>query len=204
MSASVVQVGGGTALPTETILEKLQARFADKIKRSGLSGKTAYALVPREHLSPIMAFLRDDPTLRFDFLVDVTAVDRLVLEADDHGERYEVVYQLRSLHHGHTLQVKTTTSEEEPRVPSLCGLWKSALWGERETHDMFGIVFDGNPDLRRLLMPENYPGFPLRKDYPLRGRGERDSFYQYRPGGAADPEQRLDQPHGQLHGPASA
>jgi NADH-quinone oxidoreductase subunit C len=116
--------------------------------------------------------------------MDVTAVDHLLLEVPEIPERFSVVYQLASLFHGHRFQVKVPVPEDDPRLPSVMSLWRSAHWGERETHDMFGIEFDGNPDLRRLLMPENYPGFPLRKDYPLRGRGERDSFPQYRPGGA--------------------
>jgi len=178
------QVGGGIPLAPAAIIDRLKGRFGDKIRSGGLPGKTPHAIVPREHVMPILAFLRDEPELSFDFLADVTAVDHAILELAEIGERFAVVYQLCSLRHSHRFEVKTAVSEDDPRLPSACDLWKSALWGERETHDMFGIEFEGNPDLRRLLMPENYPGFPLRKDYPLRGRGERDSFRQYRPGGA--------------------
>ncbi|HVR75598.1 MAG TPA: NADH-quinone oxidoreductase subunit C, partial [Planctomycetota bacterium] len=109
-------------------------------------------------------------------------VDHLLLEISEVGERFAVVYQLNSLAKSHRYQVKARVPGDDPRGSSVVDLWSSALWGEREAHDMYGVIFEGNPDLRRLLMPEDYPGFPLRKDYPLRGRGERDAFPQYRPG----------------------
>jgi len=190
----VPRVGGGKRLTAGEILGRLTARYGDKVRAAqpilasgnssrGMTGGAPFAVVPREHASPILAFLRDDPDLRFDALTDVTAVDHLLLEVPEIPERFAVVYQLTSYFHGHRIQVKVPVPEDDPRLPSVMPLWRSAQWGERETHDMFGIEFEGNPDLRRLLMPENYPGFPLRKDYPLRGRGERDSFPQYRPGG---------------------
>ena len=95
------------------------------------------------------------------------------------GERFASVYQLYSTGKNHRFTLKAPIPEDDPRVPSAFELWKSALWAEREAHDMYGIQFEGNPDLRRLLMPQDFPGFPLRKDYPLRGRGERDAFPQY-------------------------
>jgi NADH dehydrogenase I D subunit len=109
-------------------------------------------------------------------------VDHLDLDLPEIRSRFAVVYQVQSLSHGHRFELKARVPENDPIVPSVSDMWKAALWGEREAHDMFGVEFDGNPDLRRLLMPEDYPGFPLRKDYPLRGRGERDSFPKYRPG----------------------
>ncbi|MDE0959723.1 MAG: NADH-quinone oxidoreductase subunit C [Planctomycetota bacterium] len=110
----------------------------------------------------------------YDFLVDVTAIDHLGM---DRTERFEVVYVLRrTRENSHQFRLHVWLSEDSPNLPTVFDLWDSARWGERETHDMFGIVFDGNPDLRRLLMPEDYPGFPLLKDYPLRGMGERRQF----------------------------
>src|SRR5688572_7205972 len=169
-------------LPDE-ILRRLTDRFGDKVlsRKSPGSGQV-FALVAREHLRPILAHLRDDPELAFDFLVDVTVVDHLQLELPEmERHRFAVIYILRSLGKNHAFEVKARVPEDDPVIPSVSDLWKSALWGERESHDMYGVEFEGNPDMRRLLMPEDYPGFPLRKDYPLRGRGERDAFPQYRP-----------------------
>ena len=109
----------------------------------------------------------------YDFLVDVTAMDHL---GKDTPERFEVVYVLRNLSTNHTFRLHAWLDESQNSLPSVFDLWDSARWGERETHDMFGIVFDGNPDLRRFLMPEDYPGFPLLKDYPLKGKDERRQF----------------------------
>jgi NADH-quinone oxidoreductase subunit C len=188
-------VGGGTPLGAPQVLERLTGRFGDRVRAvSTPPGKSSFALVERGSLIQVMAFLRDEPALRFDLLADVTVVDHLLLELPEITERFVVVYQLSSLFHGHRFQVKTAVPEDDPRVPSLSDLWRSAAWGEREAHDMFGVEFQGNPDLRRLLMPENYPGFPLRKDYPLKGRGERDSFPQHRPAGAPAEGRRRELP----------
>ncbi len=180
------------SLSAQSILEKLQATFPGKITPyRPAGGGVACAVVDREHLRPVLAYLRGDPAQDFNFLMDITAVDLLLLEVPEVDERFCVVYQLFSMTHNHRFQVKTRVPEDDPVVPSVCDLWLAALWGEREVHDMFGIEFDGNPDMRRLLMPEDYPGFPLRKDYPLHGRGERDAFPKYRPesgvGGVARP-----------------
>ncbi len=109
----------------------------------------------------------------FHILTDVTAVDFL---NKDTPERFQVVYVLHCRERGEFLRIHAWVSEEEPHIESVYDLWRSAKWGERECHDMFGIVFDGNPDLRRFLMPEDYPAFPLLKDYPLTGRDERRQF----------------------------
>ena len=115
-----------------------------------------------------MRELKENPAYSFDRLIDVTAVDR--------GEKFEVVYRLNSLKFDRDLVVKYETPREEPYVPSVSDLWLSASFGEREVHDMFGIVFAGHPDLRPLLAPEDGFGFfPLRKDYKLPGRsGQQD------------------------------
>ncbi len=175
-------------MTSEEILQELTARFGDKISpvrsagtgRAGEAGRSI-AVIHRDHVLPILSYLKESPTLAFDLLVDVTVVDHLRLEDPVVRERFAVVYQLLSLRHNHRFQVKARVPEDDPTAPSVFDLWKSALWGEREAFDMYGIEFEGNPDMRRLLMPEDYPGFPLRKDYPLRGRGERDAFPQYSP-----------------------
>ena len=110
----------------------------------------------------------------FDMLVDVTAVD--YLHYPDAKDRFGVIYALLNTTTGERLYVKTYLNEPDLTIPSAFPLWKGADWMEREVYDMFGIVFEGHPDLRRILMPEEFTAYPLRKDYPLRGRGERHNF----------------------------
>jgi NADH-quinone oxidoreductase subunit C len=110
----------------------------------------------------------------FDMLVDVTGVDYLYYP--DAKDRFAVVYALLNTASGERVYVKTHLNEPELNVPSAYRLWKGADWMEREVYDMYGIVFVDHPDLRRILMPEEFTAFPLRKDYPLRGRGERHNF----------------------------
>lgn len=122
--------------------------------------------VPRERIVEICAVLRDDEQTNFDYLVDVTAVDWDLREP-----RFDVVYHLFSIPLNHNLRIKVGVDDGVP-VPSLTGLWHSANWGERETYDMFGIPFEGHPDLRRILLPEDWEdGFPLRKDFAIGGYG---------------------------------
>lgn len=124
--------------------------------------------VPREQLVDTMRALRDTPALRYGFLADITAVDYIPREP-----RFEVVYLMASLGaagYGDTakrLRVKVRVPGAEPSVPTLIGVWPAANWAERELWDMFGIRVDGHPDLRRILMPEDWEGFPGRRDYPV-------------------------------------
>jgi len=115
-----------------------------------------------------MRQLRDNPVFGFDRLIDLTAVDR--------GETFELVYRLNSLLHDRDLLVRAKVSLEQPTIASVSEIWESALFGEREVHDMFGIVFEGHPELEPLLAPEEGFGFfPLRKSYTLPGRsGQTD------------------------------
>ena len=110
----------------------------------------------------------------FDMLFELTAVD--YLNYPDAADRYGVVYGLLNTATGERLIVKTHVNDPDPRLPSAVPLWPGANWLEREVFDMFGVRFDGHPDLRRVLMPEEFAEHPLRKDYPLRGRGERHNF----------------------------
>jgi NADH-quinone oxidoreductase subunit C len=110
----------------------------------------------------------------YDMLVDITAVD--YLEYPDATDRFGVVYALLDTRTGARVFVKTMLNEPDLALPTVVPLWRSADWLEREVYDMFGITFTGHPDLRRILMPEEFTGYPLRKDYPLRGRGERHNF----------------------------
>ena len=127
--------------------------------------------LPRVHEA--LRFCRDQ--LGFAVLTDVTAVDTLKLEGD-HPERFWVVWTLTNLEQEARLRLKAYVSEDDPVVPTASDLWPAADWAEREVYDMFGLEFSGHPNLIRILMPFDYAGHPLRKDYPLRGRGERDNF----------------------------
>lgn len=133
----------------------------------------------------LLRFLREDPACDYNMLVDVTAVDYLGYPVEQPG-RFAVVWVLRSHSHDQLLLMKTfldptiETSGIEPdpglEVDSACDIWPGAEWREREVYDMFGIRFRGHPDLRRILTWRDFPAHPLRKDYPLRGRGERENY----------------------------
>jgi NADH-quinone oxidoreductase subunit C len=103
-------------------------------------------------------------------LMDLTAVDYLKFPGREDGPRFDVVYHLYSVAHNHRLRLKVAVEQDEPSVPTATGLWPIANWLEREVWDMFGIRFEGHPDLRRLLLYEEFVGHPLRKDYPIERR----------------------------------
>ncbi|MDQ3695106.1 MAG: NADH-quinone oxidoreductase subunit C [Chloroflexota bacterium] len=133
--------------------------------------------VRREDLRAVCAVLRDDPRVRFNALSDLTAVDMLRLRLQP---RFDVVVQLYSLANRVRLRLKAGCDDGQP-VPSLVPLWNGANWLEREVYDMFGIVFEGHPNLRRMLLPDDWEeGHPLRKDYPLRGWREFPVYNQER------------------------
>lgn len=119
--------------------------------------------VKRDQIVKVLSFLRDDANCKFVQLTDVCGVDY-----PEREERFDVVYHLLSMHHNQRVRVKVST-DEETTVPSVCGVFQSANWYERETWDMYGIMFDGHPDLRRLLSDYGFQGHPLRKDFPLTG-----------------------------------
>jgi NADH-quinone oxidoreductase subunit C len=129
-------------------------------------------IVQRGELRAILECLKNE--CGFDMLVDLTAVD--YLHYPDARDRFGIIYALLNMTSGERLYVKTYLNEPSLTLPSAFPLWKGADWMEREVYDMYGIVFEGHPDLRRILMPEEFAAFPLRKDYPLRGKGERHNF----------------------------
>lgn len=124
----------------------------------------ATVVVPREHLQRAAEYLASEPSLRFSFLSDITAVDRFPLEP-----RFEVNYHLLSLDRRERLRLKVRLAGSDPVVRSVTSVWPTANWHERENFDLFGIRFEGHPDLRRILMPDDWEGYPLRKDYPVEG-----------------------------------
>ena len=122
-------------------------------------------IVPREHLVAACSFLKTWPEGHFNFLADICGADRGVEEEP----RFEVNYHLFSTTKHHRLRLKVVLTEEDAHVPTVTGVWRTANWHERETFDLLGIIFDGHPDLRRILLPDDWQGHALRKDFPLRG-----------------------------------
>lgn len=156
------------------ILARLAERFGSAILRTHDHRGDHTAVVAPASISEVLGFCRDDEALRFDMLMDLTAVDYLHYPPgppEPEGEaRFEVVYHLYSVQENHRVRLKVPVEEDEPVVPTAVGLWAIANWYEREVWDMFGIHFEGHPDLRRLLLYEEFVGHPLRKDYPINRR----------------------------------
>jgi NADH-quinone oxidoreductase subunit C len=148
----------------EEIAGRLRERFADVLE----SRDEVTVIVERSELLDALVRLRDQPDLSLGFLSSLTASDHPGREP-----RFWVVYELRSVEHAHRLRVKVGVPDGDPRVPSVTQLFPTADWHERETYDLFGIVFDGHPDLDRILMPDDWEGHPLRKDEELGGVGTR-------------------------------
>jgi len=143
---------------------QLKAKFGDLVTEpTEFRGEISLSLADAEKIFEVAGFAKQ--TLGFDFLVDITSVD-------NYGEdpRWTVVYHLRSMTANTELRIKTNVSEEKSELPSVLPVWRSANWHEREIYDMMGIRFSGHPDLRRILMWEGYPYYPLRKDFPLAGK----------------------------------
>lgn len=151
--------------------ETLQQKFGGLLKESTFRDNRRVD-VPSAQLFDLLSCLKSE--FHFDMLVDLTAVD--YLEYEGATDRFSVVYLLLNVKSGERLIVRTAVNLPNAALPSVYSLWRGADWMEREVFDMFGIVFEGHPDLRRILMPEEFAAFPLRKDYPLKGRGERHNF----------------------------
>jgi NADH-quinone oxidoreductase subunit C len=168
-SASADSPGGGELAPEHPSVTALRARFGEAIRRQEIParGQTVVFVEP-DRVREILGWLKEEPEQSYAFLTDVTAVDY------GGGRPLQVVYQLWSLVHRRSLRVKAELPLSDLSIDSVVPLWATANWLEREVHDLFGITFEGHPDLRRILMPENYAeGHPLRKDFPLRGRFSR-------------------------------
>jgi NADH-quinone oxidoreductase subunit C len=144
-------------------------RYAD-----GKDSDQLWLRVPADRLLDVARFARDDARTRFEQLSNLSCVDYLNYPEAEH--RFGVVYSLLSLTHNHRLWFKVFVDDPGPELPSVTDIWRGAEWPEREVFDMFGIRFSGHPDPRRILCPEGIKDHPLRKDYPLRGKGEREAF----------------------------
>jgi len=145
--------------PTQ-IANKLNAKFSDKIIETFAVDKHPRIHLHADHWREIAEYVAHDPDLNFDFLMCLSGVDHV-------GEdKFACVYDLRSFDHEHEFAFKVFTSDrDQPSIPSVCDLWPIANWHEREVFDLFGIDFPGHPDMRRILLPEDWTGHPLRKDY---------------------------------------
>lgn len=151
-------------------IENLKAKFGN-LPTSEFRGQTR-VVVAKDVIADALTYLKG---AGFDLLVDVTCVDYLASRVEVDG-RFGLVYCLANATTNERLFVRVFLDEPDLKVPSAVPLWKGADWMEREVFDMFGIIFEGHPDLRRILLPDEFESFPLRKDYPLQGRGERHNF----------------------------
>jgi NADH-quinone oxidoreductase subunit C len=145
------------------ILQLLQEKFAEKILKSDIAAVDPFVTVARESIGEISAFLKGQPELAFDTLMCLSGVDYKGSKTEP--DRIEVVYHLFSMKHRHQIVLKVQLPRESPSVASVESVWAIANWHEREAYDMFGIHFEGNSDLRRILCPDDWVGYPLRKDY---------------------------------------
>jgi NADH-quinone oxidoreductase subunit C len=146
------------------VVQKLKDWDAEAVAETiDFRGETT-VVVPREQLRRAAEFLATEPSLRFSFLSDITTVDRFPLEP-----RFEVNYHLLSLDRRERLRLKVKLESKDAVVASVTQVWPTANWHERENYDLFGVRFEGHPDLKRILMPDDWEGHPLRKDYPVEG-----------------------------------
>ncbi|MDT7042269.1 NADH-quinone oxidoreductase subunit C [Candidatus Nitronereus thalassa] len=154
------------------LAESVQAKFPQAVV-SVYEWRGDVALtIARAQVHEVCRYLRDDSKMDFDYMVHVSSVDW-----PDDEERFEVVWEVYSIRHRHRIRIKTRVPEQDCYVDSMVDIWRGAEFMEREVFDMMGIRFKNHPDLRRILMPDEYDeGWPLRKDFPLQGKGWRDTF----------------------------
>jgi NADH-quinone oxidoreductase subunit C len=146
-------------LDAAAIHARLAERFAGAVGAPEGAGRDAALVVAPERIAEVAAFLRDEPALAFDCLSNLSGVDY------PKAGHIQVVYHLHSYRHRHWIVLKVNALRDDPVVASVAGVWSHANWQEREAFDLLGVRFTGHPDLRRLLMPEDWPGHPLRKDF---------------------------------------
>jgi len=141
----------------QEIFTNLKDKFGDAVLEFDENALQPFIRIKPEHVDTIAQFLRDDDRFAFDYLMCLSGVDLT--------GNLGVVYHLYSMRHNHKIVLHTETPGDNPVVKSVAMLWRTADWHEREAYDMFGISFDGHPDLRRILLPDDWEGYPLRKDY---------------------------------------
>jgi NADH-quinone oxidoreductase subunit C len=153
---------GTTPSPVAAALQRENPEWVHEVIAA--LGETTI-IVPREYIANICALLKTHPDFQFNFLADICGFDR----GPEEEPRFEVNYHLFSTLKHHRVRLKVLLNEDDAHVPSVTAIWRTANWHERETFDLFGVVFDDHPDLRRILLPDDWQGHALRKDFPLRG-----------------------------------
>ncbi|MBI5328803.1 MAG: NADH-quinone oxidoreductase subunit C [Deltaproteobacteria bacterium] len=157
--------------PDSILIKNIKEKFGQSILDTSIFRDEATHLIRKESLLEVCKFLKDNSELQFNFLSDIAGIDYF-----PQNPRFEVVYHLYSISQKHRVRLKIKTEDGET-VPSVTPVWSGADWAEREAYDMFGIIFEGHPNLKRIYMPDEWEGFPLRKDYPLKGYKDRYNPY---------------------------
>lgn len=147
-----------------TVVEKLTSKFPDSVLEVKEFRNETTVHIKKEDIVSVCTFLRDDESSRFDYCSDICGADAYTPE-----NRFEVIYHLYSIPLKHRIRLKVFVDESDLRCPSVTSVWPGAEWPERETYDMIGVHFDGNKDMRRMYMPEEFEYYPLRKDFPMMG-----------------------------------
>lgn len=157
--------------PDSVLAKNIKGKFGSSVLDTIIFRNEVTHLIKKDSLIEICRFLKNDSELQFNFLSDIAGTDCFPQKP-----RFEVVYHLYSISQKHRIRLKIKIEDGEA-VPSVTSIWKTADWAEREAYDMFGIVFEGHPNLKRIYMPDDWEGFPLRKDYPLKGYKDRYNPY---------------------------
>ncbi len=153
------------------LVKIIKEKYGVSILDSFVFRDEATHIIKKDSLIEICRFLKNNSELQFNFLTDIVAVDYFPMKP-----RFEIIYHLYSIPQKHRLRLKVKAEDGET-IPSVTSIWKTADWAEREAYDMFGIIFEGHPNLKRIYMPADWDGFPLRKDYPL--KGYKDQYNPY-------------------------
>ncbi|MCF6157012.1 MAG: NADH-quinone oxidoreductase subunit C [wastewater metagenome] len=162
-------------MDSEAIAAVIKAKFPKAIVDSSIFRSELTLVVEKGYITEVAKFLKEDKELNFNFLSDLCGVDRIETDGV-----FEVVYHLYSIDKNHRVRLKVPVPSHEPYIPTVVNIWKTANWHERETYDMFGIIFEGHPDLRKILTSEDFEGYPLRKDYPVDKRQPPTLYDTYR------------------------
>ena len=155
-------------MDSEQIAKMIEEKFSGQVLGTMTYAGQVSVMLRKDRIKDTCLYLRDEPLLKMDHLADLAAVDYSAYPGDS-GPRFEVVYNLISTVYRHRIRLKVRLPEEDPRIDTVASVWHTANWHEREAYDLMGITFDGHPDLRRILLPEDWEGHPLRKEYPLKG-----------------------------------
>ncbi len=161
------------------IAKRLKEKFPKAVTKVKTFRGELTISIDKDYIGKVAEFLYNDKGSDFDYLSDLCGVDKSRL---DDSNTFEVVYHLYSLNQNHRVRLKVEIPASNPSIDTVTNVWKTADWHEREAYDMFGIIFEGHPNLERILTPEGFEGYPLRKDYPLKGRQPNSLREVYRKG----------------------